>query len=603
MTRTAAMLLAVLGAAFAVEAQVPVSSPANKHNLSATASGTVRATALTEICVFCHTPHDANPAAPLWNHAIGSGVTYQPYTSTTMAATANMPTGSSKLCLSCHDGTVAVGQTMTNGSVSFTGTDANGRLTGAAVVGSNLTDDHPIAFVPVTGAQVVNPPAGDPVKLDADGRLQCRSCHDPHQQERDPIVKKFLVKTNDSSALCSTCHQKAYWATNPSSHRTSSKTYTAAQGAHTGYGTVATNGCESCHRPHSATAAARTLKGPEEVTCGTAAGGQCHGSSGVARSNIVAEFSKTYTHPTFSVTPSVHDAAEAPGNASRRLPETSAAAARHAECPDCHNPHASYAATASAPKGSGKVAGVWGIDSNGSLVQPSGTPASVREYEICYKCHGDSANKPQASGSPAAPYPNRQANQFNVRLEFDPANPSYHPVEAPGRSTWVPSLKAPWTTSSVILCTDCHGSDTGPAAYPTPGTGPNGPHGSRYKHLLVARYEMDNGTYAPESAAVYALCYKCHDRTNLLSDVSFEHRIHLAGADVECAVCHDPHGVSATQGNSTNNAHLVNFDLRFVAPSARGILRYDSLGRGSGRCYLTCHGKNHDPFCYNPVCQ
>ena len=60
-------------------------------------------------------------------------------------------------------------------------------------------------------------------------------------------------------------------------------------------------------------------------------------------------------------------------------------------CTSCHNPHASYAATATAPKGSGKVAGVWGISSSGALVRPSGTPSSVNEYEICYKCHSSFA--------------------------------------------------------------------------------------------------------------------------------------------------------------------------------------------------------------------
>lgn len=62
-----------------------------------------------------------------------------------------------------------------------------------------------------------------------------------------------------------------------------------------------------------------------------------------------------------------------------------------------------------------------------------------------------------------------------------------------------------------MLCTDCHDSDTGPKA-PTPGTGPSGPHGSNYKHLLAGRFDMDNSN-TTESAAAYALCYKCHDRT------------------------------------------------------------------------------------------
>ncbi len=599
MRRFVAALAMVAVVALAAAGQ-PVTSPANKHNLSTSGPGPVRATSVDQICVFCHTPHNANPATPLWNQALPSGVTYTSYSSSTLAATVGLPTGSSKLCLSCHDGTVAIGNTVTRGQITMTGVDGQGRLTGNSVLGLNLADDHPFSFAPVTGSQIVNPPAGDKVELDASGMLQCRSCHDPHRQDADSVVKKFLVKSNSSSALCVTCHQKTYWPTNPSSHQSSTRAYTATQGAHTGYTTVATNGCESCHKPHTAPLGSRLLKAQEEATCGTGAGAQCHGSSGVASKNIAAEFSKLYRHPTYDTTPSVHDAAESPSNASYRLPEVSSGAARHAECADCHNPHASYPAGASAPKASGKLSGVWGIDSNGSAVDPSGTPASVREYEICYKCHADSANKPQSpSGGPYPPYPNRVALQFNKRLQFDPTNPSYHPIEAPGRSTDVPSLKAPWTTSSIIYCTDCHGNDAGPRAAPTPGSGPDGVHGSNYKHLLVARYDMDNYENDPESAAVYALCYKCHDRASILGDVTFKrHSKHVVGGAVPCDQCHDPHGISATQGNSTNNSRLINFDRRWVTPDGWGRLYFEQLGYRTGRCYLTCHGRAHNGLRY-----
>jgi predicted CXXCH cytochrome family protein len=574
----------------APQAQVTVASPSNKHNLSVSGSGSVRSTGTTEICIFCHAPHNASPAEPLWNQ-MQSGVTYTPYSSTTMAASPGAPTGSSKLCLSCHDGTVAIGATLSRGQFTMSGVDAAGRMTGNAALGTNLSDDHPISFVPVTGPQIVAPPPGDAVKLDAHGDLQCRSCHDPHRMDNDPVGGKFLVKTNSSSALCVTCHQKAYWSTTSSSHRTSTRSYTAAQGAHTGYTTVATNGCESCHKPHSAPAASRMLKGVEERTCDS-----CHGPSGVASTNIAAEFNKTYRHPVYSVTPSVHDASESPTSAAVRVPESIATSPRHAECADCHNPHAAHAAPTTAPKASGRLAGVWGVDRSGSRVDPTGAPPSVNEYEICFKCHGDSANKPQPN-APAPPYANRLAPQFNKRLQFDPANPSFHPVEAAGRGTFVPSLIAPLTTGSVILCTDCHNNDTGPKA-PTPGTGPAGPHGSNYKHLLVARYDMDNSSQV-ESAPVYALCYKCHSRSSILSDVSFkQHSRHLQRASAPCSICHDPHGVSATQGNATNNAHLINFDTRFVTPSSSGLLRYESTGPGSGRCYLRCHGQDHNPRSY-----
>jgi predicted CXXCH cytochrome family protein len=446
----------------------------------------------------------------------------------------------------------------------------------------------------VTGSQIINPPAGSPVKLDANGQVQCRSCHDPHRMDADPTTMKFLVAGNSASALCQVCHVQAYWASNPSTHKTSTKSYTAAQGAHTGYTTVATNGCESCHKPHSAGAAPRGLKAVEEASCGSA-GSQCHGASAIGR-NIEAEFRKAYRHPTYSTTPSEHDAGESPANPANPLPELSAAAARHAECPDCHNPHASYAAATLAPKGSGKIAGVWGIDTNGSLRQPSGTPASVNEYEICYKCHADSANIPQPAG-PTPPYPNRVVAQFNVRLMFQPGNPSYHPIAAAGTNSSVPSLYGGWTVSSIVTCTDCHDNDQGPKA-PTPGSGPSGPHGSSYAHLLVARYDQ-NASSITESAAAYALCYKCHSRTSILADASFPlHHTHITDERASCSLCHESHGISATQGNVTNNSNLINFDKRFVTPSSSGILRFDKTGVRRGRCYLTCHGENHNPLTY-----
>jgi len=594
-TRFATLAIAAMWIALmtvVLQAQVDMTSPANKHNLSVTGPGPVKSTTETEICVFCHTPHNANPAVPLWNHSLSAGVNYVPYTSSTMNVTVGVPTGSSKLCLSCHDGTVAIGSTVNNGMKTMSGVGSGGQLTGKSALGVDLRDDHPVSFAPAGSSEIVTPPPGSPVKLDANGQVQCRTCHEPHRMDIDSTTMKFLVVNNSGSGLCVTCHNKQYWASNPSTHKTSTKAFTAAQGAHTGYTTVATNGCESCHVPHSATAAVRNLKGAEEAACAT-----CHGTNAIGR-NIASEFTKTYTHPTYSVTPSVHDAAESPNNSAHPLPETSAASARHAECADCHNAHASYAAAATAPKGSGKVAGVWGVNTTGAMALPSGTPASVNEYEICYKCHADSANMPQAAGSPAPPYPVRVAPQFNKRLQFDPANPSYHPIEAAGKNTTtMPSLLPPWTVSSIVTCTDCHDNDTGPKA-PTAGTGPSGPHGSNIKHLLAGRYDMDLGTQT-ESATVYALCYKCHNRTSILGNQSFDdHNRHIVEERAPCSICHDAHGISSTQGTATNNSHLINFDKRFVTPSSTGILRYESTGPRSGRCYLTCHGRNHNPETY-----
>ena len=81
------------------------------HNLSVTGPGTIRATSEQEICVFCHTPHSTSPNRPLWNRS-DPGVFYALYNSTTIQAAPGQPSGSSLLCLSCHDGTIALGNVL-----------------------------------------------------------------------------------------------------------------------------------------------------------------------------------------------------------------------------------------------------------------------------------------------------------------------------------------------------------------------------------------------------------------------------------------------------------------------------------------------------------
>jgi len=183
----------------------------------------------------------------------------------------------------------------------------------------------------------------------------------------------------------------------------------------------------------------------------------------------------------------------------------------------------------------------------------------------------------------------------NLRRVFDPSAASSHPLVGPGKAAVVPSLKAPLTAASLIRCTDCHASDTGPGAG---GAGPAGPHGSSYPHLLERSYLTQDNT--AESPAAYALCYKCHDRQVLLSSrSSFPlHARHLTTARATCSACHGAHGVSASAGTPTGNAHLVDFDTTVVRPTQFGIRSYATRGPASGSCALTCHGKEHQDLGY-----
>lgn len=539
---------------------------ATKHNLSVSGPGTVKATSESQTCVFCHAPHNSSPAAPLWNRRTPAS-SYTPYSSSTALANAGQPTGASLTCLSCHDGTIALGDLLSRSGIVAMAGSVTTMPAGNGNLGTDLSDDHPVSIAYTSSLSAAhNGELADPatltgrVRLDASGMLQCTSCHDPH----DNTNGKFLTVPNTASALCQTCHLKNGW--NASDHKLSGATWNGAgtnPWPHTSATTVAANACENCHRPHSAGGKKGLLNNlAEEDNCYS-----CHNAN-VAAKNVQAEFVKPSIHPV-AITTGVHDPAE-----------PAVVAARHVECADCHNPHAASSSAGLLP---GSLAGVRGISIAGTEVKPV-----VAEYQICFRCHADSTGKP-------APHTLRQIVQNNTRLEFDTGNPSFHPVAGPGRNTNVPTLLAPWTTASTVKCGDCHNNNTGPGAG---GTGPNGPHGSTWPTLLERQYvTLDRTT---ESAATYALCYKCHDRNKIINSGSAfsGHRLHVVGQRTPCNVCHDPHGVSGTQGNSTNNSKLVNFDTSVVTPNSNGVLKFVSTGTNRGSCYLRCHGENHSPDSY-----
>jgi hypothetical protein len=251
---------------------------------------------------------------------------------------------------------------------------------------------------------------------------------------------------------------------------------------------------------------------------------------------------------------------------------------KHVECSDCHNPHQSNPRpTSGAPLVSGATQGVSGIDGSGQAIK-----YAQNQHEICFKCHGNNNFISSLAIT-------RQIDQLNTRQEFDQANPSFHPVTGPGANSNVPSLLPPLTSSSKILCTDCHNNDSA--------SGPKGPHGSMNRYLLAKNYTTADNT--TESPWTYELCYSCHSRTSILSDQSFkEHRRHIVNSRTPCSACHDAHGISYTQGNPVNNAHLINFDLSIVQPDNQGRLFYQKTGTSSGSCYLRCHNVPHSPRSY-----
>lgn len=215
----AAIAITVLASSSAFAA---TSIAVSKHNLSSTGSGITSDT--SQICAFCHTPHNAAPNVPLWNRA-ASGSTYMLYTSSATLTSATKAstlsaTSISLLCLSCHDGTLAeLGSRVVNApsdiGVAPTMTESTaGTLwaTNGANLGADLTNDHPIGFNYVTaqgedaGIRTKAVAEGNGMKLFGAGadQMECASCHLVHDNTYAP----FLRTTISGSALCLGCHIK-----------------------------------------------------------------------------------------------------------------------------------------------------------------------------------------------------------------------------------------------------------------------------------------------------------------------------------------------------------------------------------------------------------
>ena len=315
-----ASLLLFGGIAQVANAAITQNVRASKHNLSASGPGPVKATSETEVCVFCHTPHGANQSAdaPLWNHAL-SNATYSPYFSLSLDANPlpDQPGASSKVCLSCHDGTLAVGTVgalggKTNVAIAMGGTgtggvmpDGSGTNTGyTRNLGTDLSNDHPISFnydttlggPSGTDGELRLPPVIEgsvnivanrttsvkkPVFPLENDKVECITCHDPHlidTNTNDPPLKflrgnrlqktaplgSLYDQTND--IMCLACHDKGgmTWAYSAHSNElVADETYLDAEATTREFplGTaVWQSSCLGCHDSHSVQGARDLLR-------------------------------------------------------------------------------------------------------------------------------------------------------------------------------------------------------------------------------------------------------------------------------------------------------------------------------------------------------
>ena len=229
---------AIMGFVAVASANI-VGSP---HDLSSGSGGAEFNT--SRVCVFCHYPHNANPAVPLWNHELSTN-TYNLYRSTTMDSTyasgtsdaVNLANTSSGLCLSCHDGSVAINSLQSGHNFPLVATGNvidSGTLTllaGASInIGTDLTNDHPVDIV--YGGSAVDPDLNDTTQVVCgtvtvgdllrpgnggnNNTVQCTSCHEPHKAadgtQQDicgtVLTQSFMRIDVGGSALCLACHNK-----------------------------------------------------------------------------------------------------------------------------------------------------------------------------------------------------------------------------------------------------------------------------------------------------------------------------------------------------------------------------------------------------------
>lgn len=230
---------------------------------STTAANFITGTAESQsrICVFCHHPHNSMAEStmtggysPLWNREM-STKTFNAYNNGGFNNSSDTPhalqavstglSGVSLLCMSCHDGAVAMNaysQTTGTTDGAPSGAGVKGAITSSAGFSSrggasDMSNHHPMGFnyqnvqnvdneiaapsVPMvpTGLtqaggdfRAVNTGVAIGDLLDgtngSTGNMECVTCHDVHNTQNAPGAERFLWRSNVGSNFCLTCHLK-----------------------------------------------------------------------------------------------------------------------------------------------------------------------------------------------------------------------------------------------------------------------------------------------------------------------------------------------------------------------------------------------------------
>lgn len=236
------LLLAVIALAPALAWAAPGGGIAGtSHDFSSKGGG-------VGLCTFCHTPHKALSTLLLWNHTLSTNTFKWDVPATTAGTT--YPTfkgdtykGPTAKCLSCHDGSVAVGDIawwMEGKPAVLDNTKhSTGEFNIASTTGS-MAGNHPVAMpypylqakntynavTTGTGA-TLNEWQTDPTGLnirmfndDGTGNItagvvaaktgiECSSCHDPHNKASvDDLFLRGTLKGTTTAYICLKCHIK-----------------------------------------------------------------------------------------------------------------------------------------------------------------------------------------------------------------------------------------------------------------------------------------------------------------------------------------------------------------------------------------------------------
>lgn len=186
----------------------------SRHNLSTSGKGEIRSTTETRVCIFCHSSHNASSEGPLWNHVTTSPGKFNTYTRSTLDSKTEQPNGATKLCLSCHDGTIAVGAIRgLSQPIPMSNVGQSGEIPSSnkSHIGTDLTGTHPVSIkynqnVAILDKNLRWPPIDPENKVgpDANGYVQCTSCHDPHDDSRSDKYPFWKKATFDE--VCKACH-------------------------------------------------------------------------------------------------------------------------------------------------------------------------------------------------------------------------------------------------------------------------------------------------------------------------------------------------------------------------------------------------------------